>query len=48
MFETLDKQIEVTEGASPATGKRFSHLAIIAIVAVAIFGGLLSLVFALE
>ena len=48
MFQTLDEQIEMTEGSQPATGRRMSRLASIAIVAVLIFGGLLCLVFAFE
>ena len=40
MFQTLDEQIERTEGGRPTTSARLVRFAEIAIVLVCLFGGL--------
>jgi hypothetical protein len=40
MFQTLDEQIETTEGGRPKTKECLVRFAVIAIVSVVLFGGL--------
>jgi hypothetical protein len=48
MFQTLDQQIEMTKGGEVTAKRRVGRLTGIIIVAVVVFGGLLSLIFAFE
>jgi len=48
MFQTLDEQIERTEGGRPTTSERLVRFAGIAIVSVVLFGGLFLVIVALE
>ena len=40
MFQTLDEEIETTEGGRPKTKECLVRFAVIAIVSVVLFGGL--------
>ena len=48
MFQTLDEQIEKTEGGHLTTRERLARYAGMAALAIVVFGGLLILVVVLE
>jgi|GEM_PF-3564536 hypothetical protein len=48
MFDSLEHDIEATEGSRPKTSEKLMRFAGIAAIAVLVFGGLCALVISLE
>lgn len=48
MFETLDQQIESTQGAVPTQGERVARYLVVAVLSVVLFGSLLVGIWLLE
>ena len=48
MFNTLEEQIETTEGRSPTYAQRLARYAVVAVLSVVLFGGVLLAVWFLE
>lgn len=48
MFETLDEEIKATEGGEEKSSARMLRFAVIAVVSVVVFGGVLAAIAMLE